>query len=316
MRVYVAYCRLSQEPLGVPKINPDDSSSSSGEESEPPVPLPRRSRRASSITRAGNAALSLSNTPNTATTKPPPTAAPAESSVSGKPAEGAVRRVAVDNMDKCVRRLLVAAPSYPGGVGGRLVTHFSSPTAGMSSLWGSDGTSNKRKSYRMVFEGKGESGRGETPRGLGQVAELPSGLVAVPDENDPTILCVRELLSGGDGGAGGGGSSVGGGGATGSLVARIKAYQTASGSRESFYSVMLEPGKGERAGAEMMAVRVSTHPTRLAAPREVQAVLLLPPRGEDAGRKDDAQDNSGWVCLRVPVAFDTLFVCFEWTVAQ
>lgn len=299
MPLCVSYCRLSQEPLGVPKINPDESSSSSGEESEPPVPLPRRSRRASSITRAGNAALSLSNNPNTAAANPPPTAASAGSSVvSSKPAEGAVRRVAVDDMDKSVRRLLVAAPSYPGGVGGRLVTDVSSSTAGMSSLWGGGG---KRKGYRMVFDGKEASSRGGTPRELGQVAELPVGLEAVPDETDPTLLCVRELSSGGDGGAGGGGNSVGGSSTAGSLVARIKAKQTASGSRESFYSVMLEPGKGERAGAELMAVRISTHPTRLAAPREVEAVLLLPPRGEGAGEKLHVQDDSGWVAFDVSV---------------
>lgn len=206
-----------------------------------------------------------------------------------------MRRVPVDDMDKSIRRLLAAAPSYPGGVGGRLVTDSSSPTAGMSSLWGGDG---KRKGYRMVFDGKEASSRGGTPRELGQVAELPVGLEAVPDETDPTLLCVRELSFGGDGGAGGGGNSVG---AAGSLVARIKAKQTASGSRESFYSVMLEPGKGERTGAELMAVRISTHPTRLAAPREVEAVLLLPPRGEGAGEKLHVQDDSGWVAFDVSV---------------
>eukprot|EP00903_Cladosiphon_okamuranus_P016208 g14956.t1 len=276
------------EPLGAPKINPDESSSSSGDESEPPVPLPRRSRRASSITRAG--ALSLSNNPNIAVNNPSPTATSARSGVSSKPAEGKVRRVAVNDVGDSVRWLLVAAPAYPGGVGGRLVTAFSSPDVGMSSSGGSDATSNKRKSYRMVFDGKAESSRGGTAPGLEELAKLPAGLDAVPDENDPTILCVREFSSGGDSEARGGVSSVGG---SGRLVARVKAKQTASGSRESFYSVMLEPEKGGRAGAELMAVRISTHPTRLAAPREVQAVLLLPPRGEDAGGGNPAQENSG-----------------------
>lgn len=208
-----------------------------------------------------------------------------------------MRRVAVDDVGDSVRRLLVAAPAYPGGVGGRLVTAFSSPSGGMPSSRGSDGMSNKRKSYRMVFDGKAESSRGGTAPGLEQVAELPACLVAVPDENDPTILCVRELSSGGDSEAGGGGKSVGGSVIAGNLVARIKAKQKASGSRESLYSVMLEQGKGGRAGAELMAVRISTHPTRLAAPRDVQAVLLLPPRGEDAEGKHPAQENGGWVCL-------------------
>lgn len=206
-------------------------------------------------------------------------------------------------MDESVRRLLVAAPAYPGGVGGRLVTASSSPTAGLSALWGSDAASNKRKSYRMVFDGKENPHRGETAPGLAEAAELPLGLEAVPDDSDPTLLCVRELSPGGDSATGGGGSSAGGSGVTGSVVARIEAKRTAAGSRESFYSVTLEPGKGERAGAELMAVRISTHPTRLAAPREVQAVLLLPPGGEDAGGKHRAQENSGWVSLRVSVAF-------------
>lgn len=190
----------------------------------------------------------------------------------------------------------MAAPAYPGGVGGRLVTAFSSLTAGMSPLWGSDGANSNQKSYRMVFDRRAESQRGGSAVGTTEVAELPVGLVAVPDENDPTTLCVRELLFGGDSAPGGGGSRAG------SLVARIKAKQTATGSRESFYSVMLEQGKGERADAELMAVRISTHPTRLAAPREVQAVLLLPPRGKDTGGKPPAQENSGYVFPRVWVA--------------
>lgn len=309
MPLHVSHRLLSQEPLGVPKINPDESSSSSGEEPEPPIP--RRSRRASSITRAGNAALSLSNNPNIAVTSLPLIATPAESSLNNKPDEGNVRQVTVNHMEKSVRRLFAAAPAYPGGVGGCLIAASSSPIATLSPLGGSDDTTTKRKTYRMVFDGKEQSHRGGTGLGLAELAELPLGLEAVPDESDPALLCVRELSAGGNSAAGGGVSSVDGSGAAGSLVARIKARRTAAGSRECFYSVELEPGKGGRAGAELMAVRISTHPTRLAAPREVQAVLLLPPRGKDAEGKQHAQENGGWVTSACLLRYTPMYICFE-----
>lgn len=212
-----------------------------------------------------------------------------------------MRRVAVDDIGASVRKLLVAAPAYPGGVGGRLTTAFSSPSAGLSSLSGSDAMNNKRKSYRMVLDGKEQAHRAETAVGPAESARLPLGLEAVPDESDPTSLCVREILSGGDSAAGDGAGSVDGTDVTGSIVARIKAKPTAAGSRESVYSVVLERKKGERIGGELMAVKISTHPTRLAAPREVQAVLLRPPSGEDAGGKHHSPENCGWVRIRASI---------------
>ncbi|CAN0526505.1 unnamed protein product, partial [Ectocarpus sp. 12 AP-2014] len=247
------------EPLGVPKINPNDSSSSSGEESEPPVQLPRRSRRASSITRAGNAALSLSSSIPAASVADPVALEGAPSQAHQH--QGKARRLTLEDMNESVRSLLVAAPAYPDGVGGRLVSPSSS-VAELPTKSGSDATGrSKRRRYRMVFDDEGlataDSGRkGARARGL------PFGLEAVPDESDPTLLCVREVVSG----------RVG---CIGPVVARVKATPTVAGRREAAYSVYLGGGKAEGAEGELMAIRVSTHPTRLAAPREVQAVLLL-----------------------------------------
>ncbi|CBN76936.1 hypothetical protein Esi_0024_0069 [Ectocarpus siliculosus] len=248
------------EPLGVPKINPDDSSSSSGEESEPPVQLPRRSRRASSITRAGNAALSLSSSIPAASTADPVALEGASSQAHQH--QGKARRLALEKMNESARSLLVAAPAYPDGVGGRLAVAPSSSVAEPPTNPASDAAGrSKRRRYRMVFDEEGLAAA-DSGRKAARAQGLPFGLEAVPDESDPTLLCVRELASGGASAAG-------------DVVARVKATPTVAGGREAVYSVLLGGGKGEGAEGELMAIRVSTHPTRLAAPREVQAVLLL-----------------------------------------
>lgn len=289
----IALTTVIQEPLGVPKINPDESSSSSEEEPEPPVQLPKRGRRASSLARAGNAALSLSNKPDVAAIATIPSLA-ADSAVSN-PARtttdgGQVRLVAVEDT---FRRLLVAAPTYPSGVGGRLIAAVSSSSAAGLSGSGDASKNNNRKRYRMVFDGKEEArhplagGPGEG----GTVGEdLVLGLEAIPDENDPTLLCVRGLEPGETNAAGGAGK--------GRIIARIKATPTVPGGRESIHRVLLEGGKGrQETVGELMAVRITTHPTRLAAPREVRAVLLCSPQGEGAGGKYQHQQNGGWVCF-------------------
>ncbi|CAM9599390.1 unnamed protein product [Ectocarpus sp. 6 AP-2014] len=248
------------EPLGVPKINPDDSSSSSGEESEPPVQLPRRSRRASSITRAGNAALSLSSSIPAASTADPVALEGASSQAHQH--QGKARRLALEEMNESARSLLVAAPAYPAGVGGRLAVAPASSVAEPPTNPASDAAGrSKRRRYRMVFDEEGLAAA-DSGRKAARAQGLPFGLEAVPDESDPTLLCVRELASGGASAAG-------------DIVARVKATPTVAGGREAVYSVLLGGGKGEGAEGELMAIRVSTHATRLAAPREVQAVLLL-----------------------------------------
>ncbi|CAB1117800.1 unnamed protein product [Ectocarpus sp. CCAP 1310/34] len=256
-----------QEPLGVPKINPDDSSSSSGEESEPPVKLPRRSRRALSIMRAGNAALSLSSSIPAASAADPVALEGASSQVHQH--QGRARRLTLEDMNESVRSLLLVAPAYPDGVGGRLAVAPSSSVAEPPTNSGSDAAGrSKQRRYRMVFDDEGlaaaDSGRREA-----RARGLPFGLEAVPDESDPTLLCVREVASGGVG-------------CIGPVVVRVKATPTVASRREAVYSVLLGGGKGEGAEGELMAIRVSTHPTRLAAPREVQAVLLL---GQDEGEE-------------------------------
>lgn len=280
----------------MPKINPDESSSSSGEEVEPPVQLPRRSRRASSITRAGNLALSLSSTnPSGAAPAARATNAPsltaAETSLASASGDGRVRLVTIGEVDESVQSLLPVSPAYPSGVGGRMTIERSGQP--LSSSTG-DITGGQGKRYRMVFNDESAHHHLATVAGepgydaAGPRKGLPVGLEAVPDEDDPTMLCVRELRPVGSSG------SVGVGG-VGRTVARIKARPTLAGGRESIHSVMLmgggDAGEDDVRG-ELMAVRVST---RLAEPREVQAVLLLPRGGEGVGREPRAQGRSGWV---------------------
>lgn len=274
--------------------------------------LVRRNRRASSITRAGNVPLSLSSTkPSGAIGAAAAASATNTSSLAtagenpaSTSSDGRVRRLTVADMIESVKSLLLVSPAYPSGVGGRMAIDRSRPAAGSHpSTSGCDTAGNKRKRYRMVFNDdtdKRHSASAEvepTSSAAGQVRArtgLPVGLEAVPDEKDPTLLCVRELGPTGTGSGGGDGSD----GGAGRVVARIKARPTVPGGRENIYSVVLAieaDGEGDGANGELMAVRVSTHPTRLAAPREVQAVLLLPRDGEGVGRGSQAQGPSGWV---------------------
>lgn len=133
----------------------------------------------------------------------------------------------------------------------------------------------------MVFDEEGLAAA-DSGRKAARAQGLPFGLEAVPDESEPTLLCVREVASGGAG-------------CIGPVVARVKATPTVAGGREAVYSVLLGGGKGEGAEGELMAIRVSTHPTRLAAPREVQAVLLLGQEEEPAGGELHGQGTCGCV---------------------
>lgn len=264
--------------------------------------IPRRSRRASSITRAGNAALSLSSKPSAAASSVPLEAAPAGPSLpKNETANGKLRRIPFEDIDETVRRLLVASPAYPGGLGGRLTTALSASDAGPRS---GDAGKQPRKSYRVVLDGRKDAARrGEeedeaAAAGRAGASGHPLGLEAVPDETDPAVLCVRELGPVGAGAGAGASGGDGGGRGVGRVVARIKTSPTAAGGRESIHTVSLELGEGaggEQPAGEVMALRVSTHPTRLAAPREVRAVLLLPPRGGDGQEGGHGQETGGCV---------------------
>ncbi|CAN0388201.1 unnamed protein product, partial [Ectocarpus sp. 13 AM-2016] len=105
------------------------------------------SRRASSITRAGNAALSLSSSL--------PAASTADPGVSSQTHQhqGKARRLTLEDMNESVRSLLVAAPAYPDGVGGRLAVSPSSSVAEPPTKSGSDAAGrSKQRRYRMVFD--------------------------------------------------------------------------------------------------------------------------------------------------------------------
>lgn len=255
--------RPAQEPLGVPKINPDETSSSSEDESD--VPIPRGSRRMSSIFRAEQAALSLSKS------VPPLAIAPtaplgvggardAEPFLEQTPLGTRVRHLAMESLRGALRRLLIPTPGYPGGIGGRL---SSSRPLGPPSVDGDTGYRN----YKMVIDAKGPGQRAEN-------VELPWGMEAVQEGVSGT-LSIRGIVAPGPDSArtGGGGGNGGGSSSDLSAIARIVAMPTLAGSREANYSVVLD---GDGGGGEVMAVRITTHPTRLAAPRETRVVLLLP----------------------------------------
>ncbi|CAM9235093.1 unnamed protein product, partial [Laminaria digitata] len=250
----------------------DEASFSGGVEPEPPVPTPQPAHRMSSTSRVEKDALSLSKPTE-------PIAAPGDpvSSARGSDplaqAAGGVRRVSTANMTDIARQLFVASPAYPSGVGG-VITSSRSTGAGAPSPSlpaSSSGRETGKQSFKMVFD----KTLPVTPgREEATVEMLPVGLEAVCDENGGAIS-IRELLPSGSGGVGAEGP--------GGVIARIEALRSVGGAREAVYSVIL----GEDGGAaEVMAARVSSHPTRLAAPREVRAVLLLPPphREDSDGR--------------------------------
>lgn len=110
-------------------------------------------------------------------------------------------------------------------------------------------------------------------RGAGMVEMgLPVGLEAVCDDRNGG-LTIRELLPA----AGSGRARAEG---AGGVVARIEAPPSLGSAAEAVYRVILDQ---DGDAGEMMAVRVSKHPTRLTMPREVRAVLLLPPSPHRAG---------------------------------
>lgn len=182
-----------------------------------------------------------------------------------------MKRLAVEGGKEGYRqRLLVAAPAYPRGVGGRL----------RASGFPGGGTASKHARYRMTFDSTGLDG----PHGAasaGRRGELPAGLEAVRDEKDgmSNVLYVREIGNSGPSDRASAAAAEGGR----RSIARIEpATPVAKGGREAAYSVVLLDGDGS-GGGELMAVRVTTQPTGSAAPREIRAVLLLPPPGEDRG---------------------------------
>lgn len=120
-------------------------------------------------------------------------------------------------------------------------------------------------------------------RGAGMVEMgLPLGLEAVCDEKGGG-LTIRELLPA----AGPGGARDEG--VAGGIIARIEALPSVGGAGEAVYGVVLDQGGG---AGELMAVRVSKHPTRLTMPREVRAVLLLPSHRVDSDGRSPAEGKS------------------------
>lgn len=261
--------------LDAPNVNSDEAPSSRGDKPEPPAPTLKHTRRMSSISRSEKDALALSKpaeplaAPGPAQGSHPVVAAKA-SMDGATPAVDGVRRVPTENMTGPIRQLFVTPPAYPGGIGGVITYSGSTPSPG------APGT----QSFRMVFD----RSLPVTPgRGAAMVEmELPVGLEAVREEKGG-VLSIRELLPVGSGGVAASGA--------GGVIARIEALppSVGGGAGEAVYSVVL----GENGGAaEMMAVKVSTHPTTLEAPREVRAVLLLPPRPADPDGKNFAEGKN------------------------
>lgn len=184
-----------------------------------------------------------------------------------------ITKIPFQDMKEPLKRLLAAAPAYPGGVGGRLV---SSRPSGPPF----PGEDTEKFSYRMVFD----EGYSIPPVKAEEVAGgLPIGLEAIHDEKNES-LSIRQVLSLGSN------RVISGDGIDGDTIARIEALRTVSGGREASYRVILD---GIGSGGELMAVRVSTHPTRLSAPREIRAVLLSS-EGEGSKREPDEQEDNGY----------------------
>lgn len=276
----------AQDPLGVPKINSDDASSPGGVKPEPPGPTTQPARSISSTSRADKDALYLSK-PVKPLVAPDCSASGSDAVVGGPvpmegatPAAGGVRRVSTVNMTDTVRQLFVASPAYPSGVRGVMTSSRStgagaSPPSHNSSL----GREAGKHIFRMVFD----KTLPVTPgRGAGMAEmELPVGLEAVCDERGGG-LSIRELLTAtGPGGA----ETEGAGG----IIARIEALPSVGAAEEAVYCAILDQDGG---AGEMMAVRVSKHPTKLSMPREVRAVLLLPPHREDSDGRSSAEGKS------------------------
>lgn len=201
----------------------------------------------------------------------PPLSAAGETNATDASSRGAMKRLTVEGgKEGCCLRLLVAAPAYPRGVGGRL-SASGSPEGG---------TASKHGRYRMIFDSTGLDGPlGAAPAGIR--GELPAGLEALRDEKDgmSNVLYVREIRESGPSDRASAAAAEGGR----RNIARIEpATPAAKDGREAAYSVVLLDGEGS-GGGELMAVRVTPQPTGLAAPREIRAVLLLTPPGEERG---------------------------------
>lgn len=281
----------------------------------------------SSIARAEKAALSLSNNKQAPTPSPgvaaaavPPMAniyvvgpplsvAGVTNSTDASINRGEIKRVTVAGGKEGYPRrlLLVAAPAYPLGLGGRLSASRPPPGGGRG---GGAPAANRRDHYRMIFDSFSRPGGSQDAAataaagggGEGGGGELPVGLEAVRDEKDGVShLYIREII--GNSGSSAGVSRHTEGGAGRGMIARIETTPAAAkkDGRETAaaaYSVVLLDADGSGSGAgELMAVRVATttHPTTegglAAAPREVRAVILLTrplsptTTGEDAGRR-------------------------------
>lgn len=322
-----------QEPLGVPKINTEETSSSSEEESEPSIPTPRCHRRMSSIKRAEQAALSLSK-PFTPSVAPAPSPADsvitsgsgikaqrsrgdewsfaeATGSAAAELVSSAVRVLDLGSMEKRISRLLVTTPTYPSGVGGQLTTSVL-PILPSPDRKRQDRTSTaKKRRYRMIFDE--ERLTGQQP-GVGIIVGEENGpvsplcLEAVHAQDDRTLL-IREIVVSADGNpdrlkfeGGGDSGGISGRGRSGQSIARIEEASTVPGGKGAAYRVLLQEkweddGPAEGGGnRELMAVTVGTHPTRMAAPREVRAVMLLPSKvgkGRETPRRQRPEDRDG-----------------------
>lgn len=187
-----------------------------------------------------------------------------------------LRRLSTATMNRSLKRILLGAPGYPNGIGGRL---YSSAPPGRASF------SREHKAarvYRLVFDGEASG----LVTGVEAAAmEMPLELEATRDDTSGA-LTIRELTSSSYIG-GKSSSDENGNRNRGDIVARIDCSVQVAGGREADYSVVLVGCKSE---GEVMSVRVSAHPMTVEAPRETRAVLLLPQRSPE-------QDIDWWVTI-------------------
>lgn len=180
-----------------------------------------------------------------------------------------LRRLSAATMNDSLKRILLGAPGYPNGIGGRL---YSSAPPGRASF------SREHKAgqvYRLIFDGEAS---GSVTRAEAAALGMPLELEATRDGTSGA-LTIRELTS----------SSYikNGNRSRGNVVARIESSVQVAGGREADYSVILAGCKSE---GEVMSVRVTTYRMTMEAPRETRAVLLLPRRGP-------GQDIDWWVTI-------------------
>lgn len=187
-----------------------------------------------------------------------------------------LRRLSTATMNRSLKRILLSAPGHPNGIGGRL---YSSVPPGRAPF---PREHKAGRVYRLIFDGEASG----LVTGVEEAAVgMPLELEATRDDSSGALM-IRELTSLPH--IGGKSSSDESGNRTrGDIVARIEcSVQVASG-READYRVVLVGCKSE---GEVMSVRVLAHPKTTEAPRETQAVLLLP-------QQSSGEDIDWWVTI-------------------